>query len=113
MSLHVGQDGVAGCQVPDTDAHEVLAHLRLPEQVVELRGGKIKKRSEQSERERRDRGEKVINEPGRRVQETTAGSSSSVRRCSASEGGGGGKKKEENNRTDFQTGAWTGVANTS
>lgn len=39
VSLHVGKDGVAGRQIPDTDAHEVFAHLRLPEQVVELRGG--------------------------------------------------------------------------
>lgn len=41
MSLHVGKNGVAGRQIPDTHAHEVLAHLRLPEQVVELRVGTI------------------------------------------------------------------------
>lgn len=27
VSLHVGKDGVAGRQIPDTDAHEVFAHL--------------------------------------------------------------------------------------
>lgn len=36
VGLHEGQEGVAGCQVTDTDAHEVLAHLGLSEQVVDL-----------------------------------------------------------------------------
>lgn len=37
VGLHEGQDGVAGRQVTDTDAHKVFAHLRLPEQLIELR----------------------------------------------------------------------------
>lgn len=62
VSLHIGQDGVAGCQVPDADTHEVFAHLRLPEQVVKLRGGKIK-RGVSRVKERDGMGErKVINE---------------------------------------------------
>lgn len=36
VGLNEGQDRVAGRQVTYTDAHEVFAHLRLPEQVVEL-----------------------------------------------------------------------------
>lgn len=36
VGLNEGQDRVAGRQVTDTNAHEVIAHLRLPEQVIQL-----------------------------------------------------------------------------
>lgn len=50
VGLHKGHDGGAGPQVTDADAHEVFAHLRLPEQVIKLKG-RNKKRD--GERERR------------------------------------------------------------
>lgn len=37
MGFDEGQDGVAWCQVVDTDTHKVFTHLRLPEQLVELK----------------------------------------------------------------------------
>lgn len=47
MGLHDGHDGVAGSQFVDTNTHEVFAHLRLPEQIVELE--KRKKECEEEE----------------------------------------------------------------
>ena len=56
VGLHEGQDGVAGCQVADSDAHEVFMDLRLPEQVVELEE-RERERERERGKERQDRDE--------------------------------------------------------
>lgn len=71
MSLDIGQDGVAGRQVTDTNAHKVFVHRRLPEQLIELR-----RRERERERVGGENGqtEEMINEAGNELHAITAAS---------------------------------------
>ena len=97
MRLHKGQDGVAGCQVTDPDTHEVFAHLRLPEQLIELRREK-REREKERERENGQR-EEMINEAGNELHAIVTSGSNCRRLYSISEeerlpftSGGAGRK---------------------
>lgn len=57
VGLHKGQDGVAGRQVTDADAHKVFVHLRLSEQLIELRK-RERERESDGESGRRERTER-------------------------------------------------------
>lgn len=71
MSLDIGQDGVAGRQVTDTNAHKVFVHRRLPKQLIELR-----RRERERERVGGENGqtEEMINEAGNELHAITAAS---------------------------------------